>query len=177
MQHMNADACRHIYSLCAVQCSCQALCSSAPAACLPTWQCTSSPQVLTPVTNDAYCPSLQPYTFQDSAGSITSQPGGYKPNSQCLWELIYQASPYITITADIFDTEAGYDWVDVYDAFGLVGAMSGSKLKYSSYTTDSGGLLIACCGCLLGVPAVADVAAGSDCNGCRSCCACCQWLQ
>lgn len=100
-------------------------------------------QVLTPVTNDAYCPSVEPYTLQDSSGSITSQPGGYKPNSACMWELIYQAAPYLTITADVFDTEAGYDWVEVYDAFGLVGAMSGSKLKQksftSSFTTDSGG--------------------------------------
>jgi hypothetical protein len=95
--------------------------------------------VLTPVTNDAYCPSVEPYTLQDSSGSITSQPGGYKPNSACVWEVIYQASPYLTITADVLDTEASYDWVDVYDAFGLVGALSGNKTTNKSFTTDSGG--------------------------------------
>ena len=34
--------------------------------------------------------------------------GGYLPNSNCVWEVIYQASPYITITAASLDTEAGW---------------------------------------------------------------------
>ncbi len=58
-------------------------------------------------------------TLTASSGTISDGPGDYAPNLRCSW--LIQAGSAVSLSFSAFRTEAGYDFVDVYDG-GTVGS-------------------------------------------------------
>ena len=78
------------------------------------------------------------------SGTFSDGPANYLPNMQCVWRL--SAADAITLSFSLFSTEAGYDFLKVYDGGSerspLLGSFSGSQIP-SAVSATSGSMYVA----------------------------------
>ena len=101
-----------------------------------------------PILPPPTSPCVGGVTLTESEGTIDFF-NGHDHNAQCTWTIRCPAGPAAgvapTLSFTQFDTESGYDWVDVFDGDLTTGSshrlahLSGSDVPTGSFRSDQGG--------------------------------------